>query len=236
MNLYCLPFSGGNCYSYRIFGQLAPAFLRIKPLEYPGRGSRAREDLLRRIDPLVDDLYGQLPVDPGDTGYAIYGHSLGGLVAYLLARKLIENKRRLPDHLFVSGAGGPAAESEDKSYLLSRAAFIHKLRDLNGCPDEILDNEELFSYFEPILRADFEVSDTYMHIRREPMDIPITVITGTEEDLKPDEIRLWQQETVHEVDFIQMPGKHFFIFDDPGKVVDTIAGKLTRQRAASDIK
>ncbi len=228
LNLFCLPYAGGNKYSYREFKAKAPPFLNLISLEYPGRGARMNEPLERDITSIVNDLYDQIRSLIDKEDYAFYGHSMGGLVAYLLTIKIIENNHKQPLHLFITGTSGPAAitRGEKKRYLLEKKEFLEEIKEFGGMPDEVLDNEELLHYFEPILRADFEASETYTHLNNPPLKIPITVITGTNEDLEPADIKAWQNESIVNVDFRSLPGKHFFIFDYVYEIIQIIAKKL----------
>lgn len=228
MNLFCLPFAGGNKYSYRKYEENAPPFLKVVPLEYPGRGTRVQEPLLGDVFALVDDLYEQIRPQLEGRSYAIYGHSMGGLMGYLLTRKIRENGHSLPLHLFVTGTTGPAAPSrqEKKRHLLGKEAFLEEVRSLNGVVEEILQNEELMQYVEPILRADFKVIESYEYTQEPCLDVPFTVITGTREEMKMEEIYLWQKETNANVNFIRMPGNHFFINQYPYEIIQVIAKKL----------
>lgn len=228
--LFCLPFAGGNKYSYRPYEAHSPDFLKVVPLEYPGRGARINEPLITSTDFLLEDLYSQLaPFLLKKIKYGIYGHSMGGLMACLLARKIVQHDSCLPRHVFITGAIAPAASSrmEKKRHLLNKKDFLEEIRNLKGSPDEILANEELLEYFEPILRADFKASETYRYQEFEPLEVPFTVINGTEEDATADEIQLWQKETSLPVDFHYRKGNHFFIFDDASAIVNIIANKLS---------
>ena len=229
INLYCLPFAGGNKYSYQKYIEKAPSFLNLIPLEYPGRGARMKEALISDSDVLVNDLYNQIKKNANDTEYAIYGHSMGGLIGYLLSRKMIENNHRPPLHLFVTGTCGPSspARSAKNRHLLPKDEFIQELKNLDGIPDEILENEDLLSYIEPILRADFKTCETYAYQEQAPLNIPFTVITGTDEEMTSEDIEMWQRESETPVDFRQIPGKHFFIFKYPRVIVDIISKKLS---------
>jgi surfactin synthase thioesterase subunit len=229
INLYCLPFAGGNKYSYQKYSEKAPSFLNIIPLEYPGRGARMKELLIVDADLLVNDLYNQIRKNSGDADYAIYGHSMGGLIGYLVARKLIENNHKPPLHLFITGTCGPSspARSAKNRHLLPKDEFIQELKNLDGIPDEILQNDDLLSYIEPILRADFKTCETYKYMDQPPLNIPFTVITGTDEEMTTEDIQLWQKESDFAVDFRQIPGKHFFIFNYPRVIVDIISKKLS---------
>jgi surfactin synthase thioesterase subunit len=228
VNLFCLPFAGGNKYSYRELIDKAPVFLNLITLEYPGRGTRMKEALPADIGELADDLFNQVKETASKGNYAIYGHSLGGLMTYLLTRKLLENGFPMPSNLFITGTTGPSAISrtEKKRHLLNPEDFVTEIRNLGGMPDEILNNDELLYFFEPILRSDFKISENYQYEENKPLDIPITVITGTEEDMEIEDIQLWQKETTQIVDFKRMPGKHFFILQHSFRIMEIISRKL----------
>jgi surfactin synthase thioesterase subunit len=228
INLFCLPFAGGNKYSYRAYEKKAPPFIKVLPVEYPGRGSRSAEPLLRSVDQLVNDVYNQINQKLDDKPYAIYGHSMGALAAYLLTVKVVANGHVPPVHLFVTGAQGPNALSkeEKKTYLLPRDEFMKAITDMDGIPDELLMHKELLDYIEPILRADFTITDTYRYSQTQKLNGPITVITGTEEGLDEEDILTWKEETTGEVDFYQMSGKHFFIASHAEEIMRIISIKI----------
>ena len=228
-NVFCLPYAGGNKYSYREFKAKAPPFLNFIMLEYPGRGARISEPLTTDIHAIVADLYRQIRNKIDTADYAFYGHSMGGLVAYLLALKVREHQHRQPLHLFITGTSGPSSPSrgEKKRFQMVQEEFIQEIRDFGGMPDEMLANTELLHYFVPILRSDFEASETYIHDVQPPLDIPVTVITGTGEDMEAGDIEMWQKESLHKVDFRRLPGKHFFIFEFVPEIIQLIAKKLT---------
>lgn len=229
INLFCLPFAGGSKYSFRPLVEKAPAFINAETLEYPGRGSRIKEPIISDIHSLVDDLYSQINKKVNNLSYAIYGHSMGGLLAFLLTRKLLEKGNKPPVHIFISGTSGPSdiTRTQEKRSLLGKEEFIEEVKDLGGMPDEILKNDELLHFFEPILRADFKISEDYEYKSQAPLNIPFTVITGSEEDMTKEEIYLWQKETKQIVDFKEFPGNHFFIYDYINEIMDIIANKLS---------
>jgi surfactin synthase thioesterase subunit len=229
IRVICLPFAGGSKYSYRPYNEKAPSFLEIITLEYPGRGTRLKEPLISDIEELVNDLYRQIDSLIDKMDYAIYGHSMGGLLAYLLTKKILENNRKAPLHLFITGTSGPSAPErlDKKRSLMGKDEFIQEIKDFGGMPDEILQNDELLYFFEPILRSDFSASENYNYQPSPPLNIPITVITGTDEDMEKQEIETWQKETIHDVDFKVMHGNHFFIYQHVDRIVYIIAKKLS---------
>src|SRR6185436_20234780 len=131
INLFCLPFAGGNKHCYRDYKVRLPAFLNFVPMEYPGRGARLREALRTDTGAIVDDLYDSIK-DGLDEDYAFYGHSMGGLIAYLLTKKLIAAGHRPPLHLFITGTPGPASHVRRKRclYLLDKAEFLTEVSKL----------------------------------------------------------------------------------------------------------
>lgn len=227
ITLFCLPYAGGTRYSYRKYEEIAPKFIRVVVLEYPGRGSRIREPLMTDIGELVEDAFRQVSDMVGGEAYSIYGHSMGGLVGCLLTRKLAAESYKPPLHLFITGTSGPSAERRKESrHLLEKVEFLEEIRKFDGCPKEFFEDEEMVDFFEPIIRADFQASETYVHSGAEPMNVPITVITGSEEDMEIEDIKAWQQETRQTVDFKCLPGNHFFIFQHSFTVMEIISKKL----------
>lgn len=228
INLFCLPFSGGNKHSYRSFQSVAPDHIRLVPVEIPGRGSRYDEPLLLSLYTMADDIIGQLQHQV-HTPYAIYGHSMGGLLACLVIRRIRQLEWRLPLHLFVTGCGGPSCRFGDLvDHRLPKEPFFNKIRELGGMPDELLSNEALMDFFEPILRADFEAVATYQHTVAAPFAVPVTAIIGTEERISREEAEAWQQETMLPVEVIEMKGDHFFIFNHEEEILKIISGKFDR--------
>ncbi|HWK05362.1 MAG TPA: alpha/beta fold hydrolase [Puia sp.] len=230
INLICLPFAGGSRYSYRPYEERMPSFLKFLPLDYPGRGSRIREPFAEDMDLLIDQLYREVKHIFLTSEYALYGHSMGALVACLLARRISKDGNPLPAHIFITGAAGPSArnKSHRNRHVLNKPDFIEELRQLKGCPEEILNDPQLLDHFEPIIRADFKISETYQYSGPAQVEVPYTVITGSQEDMEPEDVKCWQQESPYKVDFKTMPGNHFFIFDYPSTIMEIISRKLTK--------
>ena len=162
---------------------------------------RVKEGFAVDIFALVDDLYKHISGHL-DKPYAIYGHSMGGRLAFLLAHKIQTEKNKRPIHLFISGTGAPSMEpKEAPKHLLPGGQFLDAIKEMGGFPDEVLAHPELLDYFEPILRADFRVSETYIHNSAAPLNIPITVMYGDEEDMEEKDVLAWQNESIIPVNF-----------------------------------
>lgn len=226
MNLFCFPFAGGSSYSYHCFLPFLPKHIKLIPLELPGRGARINEALQTDIHNIVVDLYAQVR-NQLSAPYAFYGHSMGTLLAYLLAKKIIAEKCRLPTGLFMSGSGGPSVRDKiPPRHLLPGEQFLDELRKIGGSPDEVLNNKELMHFYEPILRADFATLSQYSYAETTPFDIPLIVMTGLEENISREDVIAWQKETCKPIIWHRFTGKHFFIFDHPYEIMQLIGSYL----------
>jgi surfactin synthase thioesterase subunit len=226
INLFCLPFAGGSKYSYNNFESRFPPGIKIQALDFPGRGSRVREELVYSMNELTQDVYRQLKPMLHHP-YALFGHSMGGILCYLLSVKIRQQGDPAPVHLFVTGTSGPSwDEPEPMYYQLEKKEFIKALRELGGIPLELLENSELFDFFEPVLRADLEAIDTYKYNPAPPLDIPITAIRGADESVTRQSVMTWQNESTKPLDLLELPGNHFFVFDHIDTIGEIIKGKL----------
>ncbi|MEU9444661.1 alpha/beta fold hydrolase [Streptomyces sp. NPDC048304] len=210
--LFCVAYAGGDERAYAGLAEQCPD-VEVVTLERPGRGRRLSEPLLRDTGSIVDDLVRQLR-DRLDAPYALYGHSLGARLAFLLCRRLRAERLPAPCHLIVSGECGPALPSRERdTWRLPVDAFWDHLKQLGGLPAELLDHQDLMAFYERILRADFEALGAYTHRTEPPLDVPVTVLTGSDEWLTEQDVGAWQQETTRPLTAHRLPGGHFFIRD-----------------------
>lgn len=226
LKLICLPYAGGNRHAFRPYHQFLPENIEPFILDYPGHGARMREPLLTDIHEVVKDVYKQ--VEPLlNAPYAIYGHSMGALVGYLLAKEIQRQQQPLPMQLFLTGSEAPSVPSQhgDK-HLLPQAAFFQALKEMGGIPDEVLAHADLMALMEPILRADFKAISEYRHQHGPLLDIPLTIMTGSDEHIPPGDITAWQEETLYPIRTLEFDGGHFFILQHPQQIAAEIAGQL----------
>jgi len=220
--LFTIPFAGGNKFSFNKFDQYLEDHFLLHHLELPGRGERITEELMKDIYEVRDDLFHQIK-DKIDTEYLIYGHSLGALLGYLLILLLEEKNLRTPSRFIVSGRANPLMKPPLIRHNLSEDRFIQSLRDLGGMPSEFFDHPELFEFFEPILRADFEVVECFHFQEERKIGAPITVLHGENEFFDVLESKKWKKFTTYkEIDFHMMKGDHFFIYNHIQRISDIL--------------
>jgi surfactin synthase thioesterase subunit len=217
VNLFTLPFAGGNLYSYRAFQANLPPHIKMRPLEPPGRGRRIAENLLSDLEAMADDALITLQKYDLSQPYLIYGHSMGGLIGYLLIQRLQIHHVTLPLHFIVSGRRSPDKPYHHTYYTLPANDFIQWLKTLGGLPQTILDSDELMQLVTPIIQTDFQATETFDYQQRPriKLKVPITAFYATHEGISAQEMQNWHQESTQTVHIEQLEGDHFFIFQPP---------------------
>jgi surfactin synthase thioesterase subunit len=213
LSVIALPFAGGNCYSYVNFEKIAPEGVEWITLELPGRGRRISEEILDSTKDQVDDIFRQMSPYTTKGNYILYGHSMGGLLAYELARMLTEKQCQLPVFLFITGRNAPSGVYSKKLSQLSSDLLWENVLSMGGVSQELANNDDLKDFFEPVLRADFRSIENYEYVKKPKLNIPIYLRAGSEENISVESLRGWQDETVAEVDIALLEGNHFFIYD-----------------------
>lgn len=228
LRLFCFPYAGAGASIFCPWAaELAPD-IEVIPVQLPGRENRLSEPLFTEIFPLVETLSQHL-LPYCDRPFALFGHSVGALVAFELARSLRRHDYPQPIHLFISGREAPdRGPASPPIHQLPDAEFITELRRYNGMPDTLLQNPELMELFLPILRADLALNETYHYEAEPPFNYPISAFAGLEDsEATPEEISLWSQETCQEFTLKIFPGDHFFIKSEPLPVLAAISEQLT---------
>jgi medium-chain acyl-[acyl-carrier-protein] hydrolase len=227
LRLFCFPFAGGSAASFRSWQSNLPHFIETFPAQLPGRGGRFSETPLRRLTEIVEGLGHVLPSFL-DRPFAFFGHSMGGLIAFELARWLRRERNVSPVHIFVSGRRAPQLPERDPiTYDLPEPEFLQRLRSLNGTPKRVLDHPELMQLMIPMLRADFSVCETYEYRRDFPLDCPLTIFGGIEDTAYPREhLELWREHTTSSFSLHMFPGDHFFLKSAQHEMLDVIAQQL----------
>lgn len=221
--IIALPFAGGSSYSFRELENHLPKNYQWTTLELPGRGSRTREKPYTTIEAITKDLFKQVIPLISDSPYIIYGHSMGTLTGYELTKEIIGKGYNPPLCLFFTGRGAPAVEKEKKISHYDRTSFWEEIKNLGGLPKEVLDNEELMLFFEPIIRADFQAVEEYeYHHPKAPLSLPIYIRVGDKEDIAIEKLNAWQEETIFPIDVQVLSGDHFFIYDHCKLIIEQI--------------
>nr|WP_193075968.1 alpha/beta fold hydrolase [Pseudomonas sp. FME51] len=229
LSLYCLPYSGASATVYSRWRRSLPDWLDVKPVELPGRGARLGEPLQTDMHALARALAEEL-VPRLEEPYALFGHSLGALMAYEMAHALRTLGCSAPLALFASGTAGPTRREDykkDYSQPKEDAELITELRDLQGTPEEVLANRELMELTLPILRADFLMCGLYQHRIRPRLELPIHVLGGKQDKSSMEQLMAWEEETSRSFSLDMIDGGHFFLHEQESKVLSLIRKNLS---------
>jgi external thioesterase TEII len=217
--LFLLHFAGGNCYSFQFIVSFLKDFETVS-LELPGRGKRINEGLVKDFDLAARDIYNQVMKRLTSSFFLIYGHSLG---AYLALRvcNMLQRAGKSPAYLIVSGNAGPGMREKKNVHLLEREYFIKELLRLGGVSPELIANNEVFDFIEPILRADFEVAESNEMNDEPAVSSPLYALMGSSEE-KVKDISNWARFTLSDFTAEILEGDHFFIFRHPQRIAAII--------------
>ena len=227
LRLFCFPYAGGNALVYRKWPDLLPKDVEVIAVQPPGRGSRIREAPFTNLMSLVDALAGVLR-QYLDKPFVFFGHSMGAVIAFELARVFLKEKGIEPKHLLVSGRMAPPIPDRDQfTYDLPEPEFIEDLRRLNGTPKEVLESAELLQLMMPLLRADFELIQTYKYEEGPRLTCPITAFGGLlDKEVSREDLAAWNEFTTGPFVLRMLEGDHFFIHSSEMMLLRLVAQDL----------
>jgi medium-chain acyl-[acyl-carrier-protein] hydrolase len=227
LRLFCFPYAGGGPTIFRQWPQRLPSSVQVSSVQLPGRGPRMREAPFTRWAALVEQI--ALAIEPHlDKPFTFFGYSLGAIIAFELARSLRRRAGVEPLRLFVSACRAPQIpEWHEPTYNLPEPELLERLRRLNGTPKEVLDHPELIQLMLPLLRADFELAETYTYSAAPPLRSPISAFGGLQDaEVKREHLEAWRDQTTSSFNMRMFAGDHFFIHQSEPLLLDIIAREL----------
>ena len=212
MRLFCFHYAGGSAMVFRNWPERLPASVEVCAVQLPGRGRRLNENPFASVSSVVRPVSDAL-VPYCDKPFAFFGHSMGALLSFEITRQFRREGRRLPEHLFLSGRRAPHIPNEDPpTYDLPTEEFLESLRKLNGTPAEVLEQPELIQLMLPLLRADFQLCETYEYVPEPPLDCAFSIYGGLQDPgVTRKELNPWREQTTSSFSLRLLPGDHFFL-------------------------
>lgn len=226
--LFCFPYAGSGASVFAAWQRHLPSAVELVALHLPGHEERLRESPFRCLDPLVDALISAL-APCLDLPYAFYGHSMGGWVAFYLARRLRQARMKKPTHLFVGASRAPQTPSRHPViHALGRDEFIaHVCERYSEIPAVILNDRDMLDIMIQMLQADFAVFETTEYRAGDPLDIPISAYAGdADQAVTPAEMEGWRVHTRSAFSLEVLPGDHFFLKSGARDLVGRMGRKL----------
>jgi medium-chain acyl-[acyl-carrier-protein] hydrolase len=227
MRLFCFPSAGGGASMYRLWITEAPRGVEVCPVQLPGRENRLAEPRFSDVEPLLDPL-AQAIRPYMDMPFALFGHSMGGLISFELTRRLRDEYGLSPARLFVSAFRAAHLPDPDPPiHNLPDPQFLAEVGRLNGTPHEVLHHPELMAMLLPLLRADLTLCETYSYSPGKPLTCPISVFGGLEDpEASCAEMDAWRHQTTAAFRMRMMAGDHFFLVGSRGLVLQAIGEDL----------
>jgi surfactin synthase thioesterase subunit len=231
--VYCFAHAGGSPDMFLAWQPALGRSARIVTVTMPGRGHRFAEPRPGTVDEFADGAARAIASD-GAGSYVLFGHSLGALVAFEVARRL----RDAPGlrHLVASGSSAPVLMPSARvvrAAALQGRAFAEAVGAFGGLPPEIVAAEELHDLLLPGVQADFRLVAGYRYRPGAPLPVGVTLLNGEDDDhVTPDRLAAWADESAVPVQQHWAPGGHFYLRDRPEAVVD-ILRQVTRTGESS---
>ncbi|WP_438017929.1 thioesterase domain-containing protein [Sorangium sp. So ce315] len=226
LRLFCFPYAGGGASIYSAWWRELPAHTELCAIKLPGREARLGEPPFERLTALVQALATALDgwlTKP----FAFYGHSMGALVSFELARELRRRGAPPPRHLFVAARRAPHLPSSAPVHGLPDGEFLAWLRRIGGTPEEVLREPELLALFMPVLRADLAINEAEPFVPGAPLDCPISAFGGVDDErADPAGLEAWGQHTRGPFRIAMFPGGHFFLRTARAPLLRSISATL----------
>ncbi|MHB9796211.1 thioesterase II family protein [Pseudomonas sp. MT3] len=235
LRLLCLPYSGASAMVYARWKRQLPVWVDVRPVELPGRGRRFAENLQTDLRGLADQLAGEVAAHL-EQPYALFGHSLGGLLAFELAHALRQRGLPTPQALFASAASAPSCRDShcELAEEQSDAQLIERMRRLGGTPEAVFADEEMLRLTLPVMRADFLLCGRYDYRRRPQLSCPIHVFGGKADRISVESLSAWQDETRAGFSLEMLDGGHFFLNSSEARLLELMLGHLRPSNQPSD--
>jgi surfactin synthase thioesterase subunit/glycosyltransferase involved in cell wall biosynthesis len=212
LTLFCFPYAGGGAMAYRAWRDSLPE-LAVVAARLPGRESRLGEPPIPSMTEVVETLGAEILPRLTSGPFAFFGHSMGAIIAFELARWLRARGHAGPKSLHVSAARPPVFRLDwTPGPEPEEAEFLQELRRLEGMPRDVLENPELMRVALPAIRADAALYRQYRYQPTEPLDTPVFAYGGeSDPNIRPEHLSRWAEVTSGPLALRMFPGGHFFI-------------------------
>lgn len=225
--LICFSCAGGNGSEYFRWKNLLDDDIEIGVFTLPGRGSRFGERCVTDLSAVVSEVSAQV-ADFSDKPYAFLGHSLGSLLAFEICHGLQKSAARLPEHLFLSGRKAAHLPLTRRTYYdLPDQQLLAEVTKLGASNNSLLENTEFVELLLPILRADFQLNDSYQYTHTELLPVPITTFCGRQDTaVAADDVARWRELSTAKVRSHLFDGGHFFIEQHAADIARIITAQM----------
>ncbi|WP_280240344.1 thioesterase domain-containing protein [Nocardia abscessus] len=228
LRLFCWPFAGGKAAAYTPWRRELPDWVELCVIELPARQRHLAQTPIRRFTDLLDAALERI-VPLTDMPFAFFGHSLGALAAYEVARRLPEEI--VPRALFLGGAVAPHLPRPGRLSELPDHEFVAAVGHYGGIPPEVRATPEVMALFLPALRSDFEIFDDYRFVPATAPSCPAHLFGGRDDrQVAATQLEAWRDVLPGLRSTELLPGGHFFLAEQRAALLGSLADKLAAVR------
>ena len=215
--LICLGFCGGGTGPYLNWTELMPPGTELAAVCYPGREGRFTEDFARDWDELAEDAVAAVE-SAVDRPYVLFGHSMGGWMAFDVASRIGERGGPAPAARVVSSANAPnrglTPQDMFPAQQDSDRELMHWMRTFGLVPQHVLEEPELLEMAVQLMRADIAIRDSFYYREGATVTVPLQVLTGKDDQvIDPDTAEQWRKLAAGQFRHDELPGGHFYTPD-----------------------
>ncbi|MGW2649801.1 thioesterase II family protein [Streptomyces sp. NPDC001393] len=227
--LYCLPNAGGGGTHYLSWRRLLPDTLWVQPIQLPGRENRLLEEPRFDVTEVAEAL-----AEHVDRPYILYGHSMGGVLAWDVAGALVRRGARRPKRLCVAASPAPRENPPwvRRWAMLSEDELLGEIAALGGVPPSVLDHPRLSRRIAAVLAADLAwLAGRPADAHPEPLPVPVLALAGEKDPLvRPEHMTGWADVTSEDFRLRVVDGGHLFHTDRAEAVTSSILQNVAAER------
>lgn len=225
--LVCFPHAGGGASFYRPWRIELPPDIGLLVIQYPGRENRLTEPFAETMEQLVDGVSAQLPAEL-DAPFTFFGHSMGALVAYEVARYWERMALPAPDRLVVSGQYAPGELPPQDVADRDDDGVLTMVEWLGGASPGLHRTPELRSLIAESVRADYRMLAAYEPFDGEPVSAALSAFCGLDDPaVSPADVARWSSFTTGPFGQLSFPGGHFYLQDHRRETVSALAEAMS---------
>ncbi|MQY09515.1 thioesterase II family protein [Actinomadura macrotermitis] len=225
MRLFCLPHAGGSAVFYRTWAKEISPAVEVHAVQYPGRADRMTEPLIGDGHQLARLIAGAM-APLLDRPAALFGHSMGAVLGYEVAR-LLQERGHPPVHLFASGTRAPHDRGDERVSDRDDDGLVEAMAKLGGTDAEVLQDAELRELVLPYVRNDFKLVEDYAHRAAPRLTVPVTAVIGdADAHVSREQAARWAEVTDGRFALKVLPGDHFYLVPQQSEVIGEVLRTL----------
>ncbi len=225
IKLLCLPHAGGSASFFREWAHLMPSNIEVIVVQYPGHEDRIDEPLIDDMHDLVKRLaQACIHCNFINSEYMIFGHSMGGYIAWELVQELQMLGVKLPSHMVVSGSEAPNLKNKGNWHKCADNILLNEINRLFSHSEALAENSEISKMVLPIIRNDYRLVETWEPDKLlNPLAVPISAFYGQDDtEMTKEQAEGWHKLTTKTFDIKSWEGEHFYLINHQNEVISNL--------------